>query len=89
MALIIPISFKESEIDLYSYLKSQVSPSVYIKQLLYKEINNTSIQSNIDNNKQKNTINNAKNNNELYNIYCFKKETNKSDLEFNFDFNDE
>ena len=48
---VIPISFKESEAELYRFLKSKVSPSAYIKELLYKEINNieASINSPINN----------------------------------------
>ena len=34
----VPISFKESEIDLYNFLKSKRSPSNYIKDLLEKEM---------------------------------------------------
>lgn len=30
----IGISFKDSEIELYEFIKSQLSPSIYIKQLI-------------------------------------------------------
>jgi len=32
------ISFKDKEIDLYNFLINQISPSVYIKQLLKEQI---------------------------------------------------
>lgn len=32
------ISFKDKEIDLYNFLMNQISPSVYIKQLLKEQI---------------------------------------------------
>lgn len=34
----IPISFKESEIDLYNFLASKRYPSYYVKTLLEKEM---------------------------------------------------
>lgn len=32
------ISFKDKEIDLYNFLMNQISPSIYIKQLLKEQI---------------------------------------------------
>ena len=40
MALKIPISFKKEEKDMYDFLFSQLSPSIYIKGLLRKEMIN-------------------------------------------------
>lgn len=36
----IGISFKDSEIELYDFLKKQLSPSIYIKQLIKDEMEN-------------------------------------------------
>lgn len=41
MAMKIPLSFKESEKEMYDFLQSQLSPSIYIKQLLLKEMKET------------------------------------------------
>ena len=38
MALKINISFKDTEKDLYDYLKSKMSPSIYLKEYLQKEM---------------------------------------------------
>lgn len=48
----IPISFKTGEEDLYNFLKSKRSPSVYIKDLLEKEMGNNNL------NMDKNEVNN-------------------------------
>lgn len=37
MAIKVGISFKESEKDIYNFLKKQLSPSIYIKELIKKE----------------------------------------------------
>lgn len=34
----VPLSFKESEKDMYEFLINQLSPSIYIKQLLKREM---------------------------------------------------
>lgn len=39
MAKMIPISFKDSEEDLYKYLKGKSSPSIYIKEMLRLDMN--------------------------------------------------
>lgn len=36
----IGISFKDSEIELYNFLKKQLSPSIYIKQLIKDKMEN-------------------------------------------------
>lgn len=36
----IGISFKDSEINLHDYLKNQMSPSIFIKQLLKAQMEN-------------------------------------------------
>lgn len=38
MAMKISVSFKESEIEIYNYLKSQLSMSIYIKQLIIEDM---------------------------------------------------
>lgn len=38
MAMKIPISFKRSEKDMYDYLMQQLSPSIFVKQLIKKEM---------------------------------------------------
>lgn len=38
MAMKVSVSFKESEKDMYEYLNSQLSPSIYIKQLVKNEM---------------------------------------------------
>lgn len=38
MVMKISVSFKESEIEIYKYLKSQLSASIYIKQLIIEEM---------------------------------------------------
>ncbi|HEY5563916.1 MAG TPA: circadian clock-controlled protein [Clostridiaceae bacterium] len=38
MALKVSISFKETEKDMYNFLLSQLSPSIYIKGLIKKEM---------------------------------------------------
>jgi hypothetical protein len=38
MDLKIPLSFKQSEKNMYDFLKSQLSPSIYLKQLLKNEM---------------------------------------------------
>lgn len=35
----IGISFKEDEKEMYDFLKSQLSPSIYVKQLLKEKMN--------------------------------------------------
>lgn len=40
MAKMISISFKDNEEALYKYLKSKSSPSIYVKDILMKEMNN-------------------------------------------------
>lgn len=48
----IPISFKSDEIDLYNFLKNKRSPSIYIKDILEKEMenNNSNVNKNdVDN----------------------------------------
>ena len=86
---VIPISFKESEAKLYRFLKSKVSPSAYIKELLYKQINNieASINSPI-NNITCPTQNSNNIQDELYNIYCFKDNVDKDGIEFDFESTD-
>lgn len=37
MAIKIGISFKESEKDIYDFLQKQLSPSIYIKELIKRE----------------------------------------------------
>ncbi|PWL52936.1 MAG: hypothetical protein DBY38_08635 [Clostridium cadaveris] len=37
MAIKVGISFKESEKDIYNFLQKQLSPSIYIKELIKKE----------------------------------------------------
>lgn len=37
----IPLSFKESEKEMFDFLQSQLSPSIYIKQLLIREMKET------------------------------------------------
>lgn len=39
MAKQIPVSFKEHELDLYNYVKSKSSPSIYIKELIEQDRN--------------------------------------------------
>lgn len=34
----ISVSFKESEIEIYNYLKGQLSMSIYIKQLIIEDM---------------------------------------------------
>lgn len=34
----IPISFKESEKEIYSFIKSKLSPSIYIKELVIADM---------------------------------------------------
>ena len=36
----IGISFKDSEIDLYEFVKGKLSPSIYIKELIQKDMEN-------------------------------------------------
>lgn len=36
----INISFKDSEKDLYEFLKNQLSPSIYIKEILKQQLEN-------------------------------------------------
>jgi len=38
LALKVSISFKETEKDMYNFLLSQLSPSIYIKGLIKKEM---------------------------------------------------
>ena len=38
MAKMVTLSFKDTEIDLYKYIKSKSSPSAYIKDLIEKEM---------------------------------------------------
>lgn len=38
MDMKISVSFKESEMEIYKYLKSQLSASIYIKQLIIEEM---------------------------------------------------
>lgn len=38
MVMKISVSFKESEMEIYKYLKSQLSASIYIKQLIIEEM---------------------------------------------------
>lgn len=38
MAMKISVSFKESEKEIYNYLKSQLSASIYIKQLIIEDM---------------------------------------------------
>jgi len=38
MALKIPISFKKDEKDMYDFLLSQLSPSIYIKEYLKSQM---------------------------------------------------
>lgn len=38
MAKMITLSFKDNEMELYQYVKSKSSPSIYIKDLISKEI---------------------------------------------------
>ena len=37
MAIKVGISFKESEKDIYDFLQKQLSPSIYVKELIKKE----------------------------------------------------
>lgn len=50
----IQISFKTDEVDLYNFLKEKRSPSIYIKDILEKEMqqnNNSNMNNNqVDNN---------------------------------------
>lgn len=41
----ISISFKDNEEELYKYLKSKSSPSIYVKDILMKEMNNVNTTS--------------------------------------------
>lgn len=36
----IGISFKDTEIDLYEFVKDKLSPSIYIKELIKKDMEN-------------------------------------------------
>lgn len=38
MAKQISLSFKENEMDMYAYLKSKSSPSIYIKELVERDM---------------------------------------------------
>ena len=40
MAIKVAISFKESEKDMYEFLQAQLSPSIYLKGLIKKEMEN-------------------------------------------------
>jgi hypothetical protein len=44
MALKVPLSFKESEKDIYDFLKRQMSASIFIKQLIQKEMGENEIK---------------------------------------------
>lgn len=48
MAMKIPISFKESEKDLYEFLQGKMSPSIYIKEILRKEMGEKVIKKSSD-----------------------------------------
>lgn len=37
MAKVITLSFKDTELELYEYVKSKTSPSAYIKELIQKD----------------------------------------------------
>lgn len=54
----IGISFKNSEIELYEFLKKQLSPSIYIKELIKEQL-------------EKETTNNKKENNIIQNNFDF------------------
>ena len=41
MAIKIGISFKETEKELYDFLQKQLSPSIYVKELIQREIEAT------------------------------------------------
>ena len=45
MAKMISISFKDNEEALYNYLKGKSSPSIYVKDILMKEMNNVNTTS--------------------------------------------
>ena len=40
MAMKISISFKENEKQIYDYLMTKLSPSIFLKELILKEMNN-------------------------------------------------
>ncbi|MCX7903294.1 MAG: hypothetical protein N2486_02175 [Caloramator sp.] len=40
MAMKISVSFKENEKHIYEYLISKLSPSIYLKELILKEMKN-------------------------------------------------
>lgn len=46
MAMKISVSFKESEIEIYNYLKSQLSASIYIKQLIIENMKKSNYKPN-------------------------------------------
>mgnify|MGYP001562718145 CR=1 FL=1 len=53
MAIKVSISFKDSEINMYDFLQSQLSSSIYIKELIKKEmrLNDNKISNKKNNNK--------------------------------------
>ena len=60
----IPISFKKNEIELYNYLKWKRSPSIYIKDILEKEMQR-------QNNSEMNTKEVDNNNSDFENSFDF------------------
>lgn len=40
MAMKISVSFKENEKQIYDYLMTKLSPSIYLKELILKEMKN-------------------------------------------------
>ena len=76
MALIIPISFKENEINLYYKIKNHIlGPSTYLKLLALKDNNpdlNIKLLNNNNNNKEEEEKSNI--------IYKQKKNLNKDDF---------
>lgn len=44
MAKQVSLSFKEDEMELYNFIKSKSSPSIYIKELVEKDMNGIEIK---------------------------------------------